>query len=79
MCSTCGQTITHVAINDSTVIREFSYNYYLPNDKCHYTADDRYCELASWADFYGAPESYIEAAYVKRGHPSASKVRVYQT
>jgi hypothetical protein len=76
-CRPCGQTVRHIAINDSTVVKEFSYNFYLPNDKCHYGVDDRYCVLVSWQDFCRLPESYIEAAHAMRGHPIASKVRVY--
>ncbi len=76
-CAGCEQTVSTVAINNSTVVREFSYNYYLPNDKCHYTSDDRYCVLVSWAEFRQSPEKHIETAYAKREHSIANKVCVY--
>lgn len=33
-CTICGGIHNWVAIDDSIVISEFSYNYYIPNDKC---------------------------------------------
>ena len=76
-CRACGQQHNYVAINDDTVIKEFSHNYYIPNNKCAHWEDDRYCVLVPWNDFHQAPETYIDAAFDKRGHPIAKKVRVY--
>lgn len=76
-CATCGQNHNVVAIDDSTVVREFSYNYYIPNGKCVHTEDERFCVLASWAEFSASPQAYIEAAFTKRSQPIAQKVRVY--
>lgn len=76
-CSTCGQSHNYVDIGDSTVVKEFSYNYYIPCGKCAWSEDDRYCVLVSWEDFCGSPEKYIEMAYDKRSAPIASKVKVY--
>ena len=49
-CSTCGGSHNLVAVNDSTSVREFSCNYYIPNGKCSHREDERYCVLTSWAD-----------------------------
>lgn len=76
-CSTCGNSHNHVAINDATTIREFSYNYYIPNNKCSHSEGDRYCVLAKWEDFVYDPTSWIVKAFAKREAPIASKTRVY--
>jgi hypothetical protein len=75
-CTTCGGTHNSVEITDATVVSEFSYNYYIPNNKCFHNEDDRYCVLVSWADFISNPEIHIEAAYLKRSAPIASQTRV---
>lgn len=75
-CSVCGQRHNIVQINDQTVIKEFSYNYYLPTDKCAWSEDDRYCVLVSWGDFLDDPNRYIDMAFDKRSDPIASKVKV---
>lgn len=76
-CPVCGGNHNLVAINDSTVVTEFSYNYYIPNGECSHTDDERYCVLVPWTDFVVSPESYIEHAFAKRSHPIAEKVHVY--
>lgn len=75
-CSTCGNRHNFVAINDETVVTEFSYNYYIPNGKCAHTEDERYCVLVRWSDFQNDPGSYIEDAFAERSHPIAAKTRV---
>lgn len=75
-CSTCGKMHNIVKINDGTVIREFSYNYYLPTEKCAWSEEDRYCVLVDWESFQQDPNYYIDAAFSKRNEPIASKVRV---
>ena len=75
-CSTCHGTHNLVSVNDSTVIREFSYNYYIPNGKCSHREDERYCVLVRWEDFIVDPEIYVEAAFEKRSAPVANKTRV---
>lgn len=75
-CSACGSSHNLVAINDSTVVTEYSYNYYIPNGKCAHTEDDRYCVLTRWSDFIASPERYIERAFAKRTAPIASKTKV---
>jgi hypothetical protein len=77
ICAQCGHSHNIVAIDQTTTVREFSYNYYIPNNKCAHGEDDRYCVLAAWSDFTAQPEAWIEAAYAKRTAPIASKVRVY--
>lgn len=75
-CSICSGIHTYVAINDSTAIKEFSYNYYIPNNKCSWLEDDRYCVLVKWEDFISNPETYIDKAFDKRSHDIANKTKV---
>ncbi|MBM9547398.1 TIR domain-containing protein [Leptospira sp. 201903074] len=77
ICSFCDKEHNLIAINDSIVIKEFSYNYYIPNEKCSHAEDDRYCVLVKWEDFKEDPEKYIEKAFEKRSHPISKKVKVY--
>lgn len=78
-CEKCGGTHNWVNINNSTTIREFNYNYYLPKseDKCCWSEEDRYCVLTKWDDFCEDPERYINEAFGKRTSPIATKVKVY--
>lgn len=75
-CATCGNMHTYVNIRNSTTIKEFSWNYYIPNDKCSWSEEDRYCVLVKWDDFKGDPEKYIEAAFQKRSAPISAKTKV---
>lgn len=76
-CLTCGNSHNWVAIDDNTVIREFSRNYYLNNHgKCCYSEEDRYCVLVKWNDFAQNPNVYIEQAFCKRSLPIAKDVIV---
>ena len=75
-CSICGKTHNYVRVNDSTVIKEFSYNYYLPNAGCAWSEDERYCVLARWDDFRQNPNMWIDKAYEKRTDPIAAKTKV---
>ena len=75
-CLACGNSHNCVAINDTTTVREFSYNYYIPNGKCCHTEDERYCVLARWEEFCVSPNEYIAAAFAKRSQPIAAKVKV---
>ncbi|MGE8535183.1 MAG: TIR domain-containing protein [Chryseobacterium sp.] len=76
ICKTCGNSHTYVNINHDTVISEFAYNYYIPNDKCAWNEDDRYCVLVKWADFCADPTTYIDKAFDKRDHPISTKTKV---
>lgn len=75
-CSICGKTHNYVYINDQTTIKEFSYNYYIPHEKCSWSEEDRYCVLVKWDEFKDAPEKYIDKAFDKRDSPIASKTKV---
>jgi hypothetical protein len=77
-CMTCGNSHTYIGINDSTVIKEFSVNYYIPEEgKCSWTEDERYCVLTKWDDFKDDPEKYIDQAFEKKNQPIAEQVKVY--
>jgi len=79
-CATCGNSHNYVSINNETVIKEFSYNYYIPHNKCAWSEDDRYCVLVKWDDFKkdaNTAENFINLAFDKRKHPIAEKVKVY--
>lgn len=75
-CSTCGNAHTIVKINDYTAIKEFSYNYYIPNNKCSWTEEDRYCVLTSWENFCNNPNYYIDQAFDKRTHSISAYTKV---
>ena len=74
-CGSCGQNHTGVYVEGNT-IKEFSYNYYIPNGKCSHPSEDRYCILVKWDDFKVDPEKYIEMAYEKRSLPISDKIKV---
>ena len=77
-CDECHKNHNWVAIDDSTLIKEFSRNYYLnSHGKCAYSEDDRYCVLVKWDDFIKDPNNYINMAYDKRGKDIANDVIVY--
>ena len=76
-CLDCGGSHNYVGINDTTVIKEFSYNYYIPSPgKCSWSYDDRYCVVVKWSDFINNPSIYIDQAYNKRDEPISEKTRV---
>lgn len=75
-CSICGNNHNYVNVNDNTTIKEFSYNYYIPHNKCAWTEDDRYCILVKWDDFVANPEFYIDKAFDKRTSIISSKTKV---
>lgn len=76
ICQLCNSIHNIVNINDSTVIREFSYNFYIPNDKCAWGEEDRYCVLVKWDEFILDPQKYIDAAFAKRTEPIEKKIKV---
>lgn len=76
-CQKCGRTHSYVNINDSTAIREFSYNYYTqPHTGCGWAEEERYCVLVKWDDFVSSPEQYINQAFEKRDADVADKIRI---
>jgi len=59
-------------------VREFSYNYYIPNGGgCSHREDERCCVLTRWASFAANPDGWINTAFDKRSDPIANKVKVY--
>ncbi|MHA8110397.1 TIR domain-containing protein [Lactobacillaceae bacterium Melli_B4] len=78
-CSSCGNEHNYVAIDDNTVIKEFSANYYIKKDhlSCSWSEEDRYCKLVEWDDFVNDPNKYINEAWEKRYAPIANKIAVY--
>ncbi|SHK45033.1 TIR domain-containing protein [Epilithonimonas mollis] len=75
-CNHCGGSHNIVKINDDTVIKEFSYNYYIPNDKCAWSFNDRYCVLTTWEDFCKNPNLHIDLAFDKRTSAISLKTKV---
>lgn len=73
LCKECGKYHNMEYINDRTVVKEFSYNYAIPNNKCSWNEEDRFCVLVRWADFENEPEKYIEQAFNKTSQPIAEK------
>ena len=76
VCSVCGKSHNIVCINDSTVVKEFSYNYYIPKDDCSWSEEDRFCVLVKWNDFVKNPELYINKAFDKRSSLISAKTKV---
>ncbi|MEN5132570.1 TIR domain-containing protein [Elizabethkingia anophelis] len=76
ICKTCGNSHNYVKINLNTVVSEFAYNYYIPNAKCSWGEDDRYCVLVRWDNFCSEPNAYIQKAFEKRNHSISSKTKV---
>jgi hypothetical protein len=76
-CDRCGTRRT-VVIDDTTTVREFAYNYYLPGPAgCAWSDDDRYCVLATWDKVCADPTGLVEWAFGKRTAPIAAKTRVW--
>ena len=74
-CEHCGKEIDIVNINDNTVLREFSANYWLKMDSCgHYSIEGRYPILVKYADFMSNPDKYINEAFAKTQSPIADQV-----
>ena len=76
VCTVCGKSHNIVCINDSTVVKEFSYNYYIPKDGCSWSEEDRFCVLVIWTDFVKNPELYINKAFDKRSSLISAKTKV---
>lgn len=78
LCDKCGEEHNYVNINNDTTIKEFNYNYYLPNPSgCAWSESDRYCVLVKWDDFCNDPNKYIDMAYEKRNSDIVKKVKVF--
>lgn len=59
--------IQYLNIDDNTVIKEFSKNFWLFKDN-HCTAKDHYCVLVKYNDFIKNPNKYIDEAFDKRNN-----------
>lgn len=76
-CSSCGDSHDYVKVDDDTVIREFSQNYYIePHEGCAWYENQRYCILVKWDEFVKEPEKYVNQAFDKRKDLIASKITV---
>jgi len=75
-CWQCDGMHNTVKVNYSTTIREFSYNYYIPHEKCAWADEHRYCVLTDWETFKSDPNTWIDSAYDKRFARIASKTKV---
>lgn len=76
-CQKCNGIHRNVAIGDSTVIREFSANYYIePHSGCAWSDDERYCILVKWDDFVSNPERFVDMAFEKRTSSVAENVKI---
>lgn len=73
-CSICGGEHSYVDINDDTVIKEFSANYYLHKSRCAYSEEDRFCVLVRYSDFMNNPDMFIDKAFDKLSQPIANEV-----
>lgn len=77
-CPICGEKHCYLNINDNTIIKEFSVNYFIHKDYgCAWKSEDRYCILKKWDDFVKNPEKCINQAFEKRFEPIANKVKVF--
>ena len=77
-CNICGKNHNYVKIDDDTVIREFSYNYYIkPHSGCAWSKNEEYCVLCTWGEFLKNPEYWIDKAYNKREEDISKKVTVF--
>lgn len=76
VCPHCNKSIRTLNINDETVIREFSQNYWLKKNGCgHYDDSGRFAVLCRYSEFMNNPEFYIDWAYEKTKEPIASAVQ----
>ena len=76
-CSICGESHFTAIVDDSTVVREFSCNYFIrPKPGCCWKEEDRYCVLTTYSQFLTDPDRYIDLAYDKRYSEVAQKIRL---
>lgn len=75
-CNVCNQIHNNVNIDDETVIKEFSENYWLEKNEtgCAYPEDGHFCVLVRYSEFMKDPEQYIEKAFQKLDEPICQKV-----
>jgi MTH538 TIR-like domain (DUF1863) len=75
-CLQCAGDHSLISIGDQITVKEFSYNYFIPNDKCSHREDERYCVLATWDSFVADPTKFIDQAFNKRDEPISKKTKV---
>ncbi len=77
-CHFCKRVHNILNIEDETVIREFSANFYLCNNYngCgeYYTENNRFCVLVRYSEFMKNPDKYINMAYDKLKKQICNKV-----
>lgn len=76
-CSVCGGSHFTAIVDDRTVVREFSCNYFIqPEPGCCWKEEDRYCVLTTYSQFLTDPDGYINLAYDKRYSNVSHKIRL---
>lgn len=77
VCAVCGNSHSTLIVDDRTVVREFSANYFIkPKPGCCWSAKDRYCVLVAYEKFMADPNKYINLAYEKRYSEISKKIRL---
>lgn len=75
ICEICGKTHNYINIDDTTVIKEFSANYFLKKDLgCAYSEAGSFCVLVRYSEFMNDPDKYIDMAYDKLKEPICDEV-----
>lgn len=78
-CEKCQCNHNYLCLNDETVVREFSKNYWLnPNNsgcKSVYSKENRFSVLVRYDDFMQNPDEYINKAYNKLREPICRSVK----
>lgn len=76
-----GSTVNVTSINDNTVIKEISANYYLESplhesERDYWRDDERYVVAVKWSDFEKNPDKYIDKAFDKRSEKVSEYTKV---
>lgn len=76
-----GSTVNITSINDNTVIKEISANYYLESplhesERDYWREDERYVVAVKWSDFEKNPDKYIDEAFDKRSEKISEYTKV---
>lgn len=75
LCKKCGRKHNKIILNDKTVIREFSANYFLKKDlECQHSQNGNFCVLVRYCNFMDNPDKYINMAYDKLNDPISKEV-----
>lgn len=78
-CNKCGNNHNYVKIDDDTVIKEFSENYYIKKNhtSCAWSENERYCMLTKWDEFIKNPNIFINLTWDKRKEDIVKNITVY--